>query len=266
MPNVKHYNTSQDIHIQGFKKYLSKTKRLSTSTIYGYINETRKFIKYCNKDKHFKIQNLTAPIIYNYTSKIAGHKHPPLIQSIITSLRSFIKYLQIKGLCISILIETLPKISCRKYSKIPECLSRNEVQKVLNSFKEQTPFGLRNRAIAICLARLGLRSIEVVSLRLEDIDWKLGVINITKNKSRRTDSLPLLKEVGDAIVSYLKKGRPATKDRHVFVNHGNKQGIPIKTEVVRYIIRYGFKKAGMPIPFRPVHIFRHSLGVCRRSQ
>ncbi len=259
MPKKQHNNISPDIYVQRFKKYLSQTKGLSDSTIYNYINETRKFIKFCSKDKHFQIRNLTASIIYNYISKKTGQMHLKVIQHTMTSLRGFIKYLQIRGLCKSILIETLPRISCRKYSKIPGCLSQKDVQKVMNSFKEQTPFGLRNRAMALCLARLGLRSIEVVRLCLEDIDWKSGVINITKNKSRRTDSLPLLKEIGDAIVVYLKKGRPATKDRHVFVNHGNKQGSLISTGVVRYIIRAGFKKACIPIPFRPVHIFRHSL-------
>lgn len=259
MLKTQHNNISPDIYIQGFKNHLSQTKGLSRSTVYNYINNTRKFLKFCSKDKHFEIKDITASIIYNFISQITGRVHPVVIQNTMTSLRGFIKYLQIKGLCKSILIETLPKISCRKYSQMPGCLSKKDVQKLLNSFKEQTPFGLRNRAMALCLARLGLRSIEVVRLCLEDIDWKSGVINIAKNKSRRTDSLPLLKEIGDSIVAYLKKGRPATKDRHVFVNHGNKQGSPISTGVVCYIIKAGFKKAGIPIPSRPVHIFRHAL-------
>ena len=85
--------------------------------------------------------------------------------------------------------------------------------------ERDSPTGLRDRAMLLLAARLGLRASEVVRLGLEDIDWRAGIVQIRTRKTGHGARLPLPREVGEAIAVYLERGRPASEDRHVFLLH-----------------------------------------------
>jgi integrase len=108
-----------------------------------------------------------------------------------------------------------------------------------------------------CLVDLGLRSSEVVGLRLNDIDWQAGTVRLAKAKSRRKDVLPLPYETGQAISSYLISERPQTASRAVFVRHVAPYGKPIGTGVVQRAVRAAYRRCGLP--HTRVHILRHSV-------
>src|SRR5665647_3547325 len=79
--------------------------------------------------------------------------------------------------------------------------------------------GLRDEAILLCVARLGLRASEVARLRLDDIDWRNGTVHIQTRKTGHGAILPLPGDLGAALATYLRHGRPATPARQVFVLH-----------------------------------------------
>jgi integrase len=101
---------------------------------------------------------------------------------------------------------------------LPRAIEASAVERLLASCDRRRGIGRRDYAILMLLSRLGLRGGEVVALELEDIDWRGGQI-LVRGKGRRRDRLPLSAEVGEALAAYLRRGRPASTDRRVFLRH-----------------------------------------------
>ncbi len=141
--------------------------------------------------------------------------------------------------------------------KLPEVFTEGEIQQLLDSFRQLTWSCKRAYAMVRCLTDLGLRASEVAHLRLADIDWHAGIIRLAANKSRRVDVLPLPVATGDAIAEYLRKERPKTANRALFVRHVAPYDQPIGPGVVRRAVREAYQRCGWS--HTRVHILRHSL-------
>lgn len=110
----------------------------------------------------------------------------------------------------------IPRAAHWRLASLPEVLTDAEIDELLQSFDQ--PFPSRRRAYAMtrCLIDLGLRSNEVVNLRLEDINWAEGTICLIGTKGRRADMLPLPSATGGAIAAYLREERPPDlQPRHI---------------------------------------------------
>jgi site-specific recombinase XerD len=104
------------------------------------------------------------------------------------------------------------------HDTIPQRLTTDEVERVLALYTGKAPTDLRNRAILILLARLGLRAHEVISLSLDDINWHEAHLIIRTRKTRHERMLPLSQDVGGALADYLRWGRPVTTSRVIFLH------------------------------------------------
>lgn len=100
------------------------------------------------------------------------------------------------------------------YEGVPSILERDQIAAVLETARaDKTPAGLRDYAILQFLATYGLRSGEICNLRIEDIDWRTEAIHVRHHKTRASTSLPLMEPVGEALLAYLRSGRPVTDAR-----------------------------------------------------
>ena len=133
-----------------------------------------------------------------------------------TALRMFLRFLIAEGRCASELHEAVPVLVHRRLSSLPRYLSADDVERVIASCDRESAVGQRDRAILLLLARLGLRAGDIVQLRLRDIDWKAASFQVS-GKGRRETRLPLTRELGDALVTYLTRSRPQTDTDTVFV-------------------------------------------------
>ena len=140
---------------------------------------------------------------------------------------------------------------------LPQTLSRADVERLLDAFPPGLPSRLRSYAIVRCLVDLGLRTQEVSSLALEDIDWAASTLRIVKGKSRRADLMPLPPATGRAIAEYLRAERPTTANRQVFVRHVAPVDEPVSPNVVRNTVRDAYRRSGLP--YTRVHLLRHTL-------
>ena len=131
-------------------------------------------------------------------------------------LRSFLNFLFQKGRITTNLAAAVPSVPHRHLAELPHYLEAREVEKVLRSCDRRRKIGKRDYAIFLLLARLGLRAGEVTQLTLDDIDWRAGEL-LVRGKGAREDRLPLLQDVGQALVDYLQKARPACSSRRVFI-------------------------------------------------
>jgi len=179
------------------------------------------------------------------------------------SLRDFLRYLYAHGLIARDLAPAVMSPTLYAFERLPAALTPDEVQAVLESAcQDQTPIGLRNYAILLLLATYGLRAGEVGRLRLEDLDWRHGCLRVYQSKSGRTLVFPLLVPVGDAILAYLRDGRPTTEAREVFLR-AQAPVQPFRRGSSRYaIVARRLPKAGIhPAGKRGPHTFRHAHAV-----
>jgi integrase/recombinase XerD len=131
------------------------------------------------------------------------------------AIRCYLRYRSIAGDPAQRLLSAVPSVANWRLATLPQVLSEREVQQLLESVKRLPSSAKRAYAMVRCLTDLGLRASEVVQLQLCDIDWHVGTIRLTANKSRRVDILPLPVETGRAIAEYLRSERPQTTDRAV---------------------------------------------------
>jgi site-specific recombinase XerD len=141
---------------------------------------------------------------------------------------------------------------------LPEYLGQAELTELMSAFGQGGPQRLRDYAIVRCLVDLGLRSCEVAALHLEDIDWKNGTVTVSVGKSQRTDVLPLPVVTGQAIADYLRKGRPKTESRAVFIRHRAPLDIPVNASVIRSVVRQAAARSGLSGRLHGPHRLRHS--------
>jgi site-specific recombinase XerD len=152
-----------------------------------------------------------------------------------------------------------PQFADWKLAHIPQYLTQDQLEAFLSYFDRNKANGIRGYAIALCLSRLGLRRSEVANLLLNDIDWHSGIIRLSAGKGRRTNELPLPVDVGEAIVAYLKNGRPATSEQRIFVRHCRPLGAALTGSAIGAVVRRAFKGAGLQLPSYGSHILRHTV-------
>ena len=173
------------------------------------------------------------------------------------ALRGYLRFRASQGDRVQALLAAIPSIAHWRLAALPEVPTEVEIGRLLQSFDRPFPSSRRGYAMLRCLVDLGLRSSEVVGLRLDDIDWRAGTVRLAKPKSRRVDALPLPRETGRAISDYLVSERPQTASRAVFVRHVAPYDQPIGTGVVQRAVRAAYRRCGLP--HTRVHILRHSV-------
>jgi integrase/recombinase XerD len=195
--------------------------------------------------------------VIDFVERKAKHWRPKTTKLLATALRSFFRFMRFEGQCDARLVDAVPTIPEWKLSRLPVLVSDPQLRSMLGAFDRQTAVGRRDFAIALCLSRLALRAGEVAQLGLDDIDWRGGSMAIV-GKSRRASRLPLPLDVGQAIVQYLRRGRPRTDERRVFVRHLSPVGGAINAGTVRSVIRRAYERAGVHVVSKGTHALRHT--------
>ena len=208
-------------------------------------------------DDKRRLRPLDAPQLRAFINKQLERWSPSSSAVMAGALRAYLRYRAMKGDNVSALLPVIASPACWKLAPLPQTLSSEEVEDVLNSFAEPVPSWRRGAAVAQCVARLGLRSREVVTLELEDINWECGTIRLRRCKSRREDMLPLPEAVGAAIADYLCNERPACRSRRVFVRSVAPVEVALQPSLTGRVIRDAYLRCGLP--YTRIHIFRHSL-------
>ncbi|MEK7995938.1 MAG: site-specific integrase, partial [Planctomycetota bacterium] len=176
----------------------------------------------------------------------------------ITALRSFFRYLYLRGDIATNLAAAVPKVPKWRFTTVPKWIPGEQVTRLLQSCDQTTGIGRRDYAILILLSRFGLRAGEIVSMTLDDLNWEAGEI-VVRGKGNRRERLPIPHDVGKALVKYLRKGRPQCVTRRVFIrDRAPHQGFR-SSGVIGYVVRRALTRVGLDPPFKGAHLLRHSL-------
>jgi integrase len=183
----------------------------------------------------------------------------------LTCLRSLLQFLHANGYHHQNLSEAVPHQQARGGSSVPSTWTHEDVLALLGAIDRGNPCGKRDYAIIMLVARLGLRAGDVRNLKLEDLKWETNRIEFVQSKTSKQLSLPLLKDVGWAIIDYLRDGRPESDCPYVFLRHTAPHG-PVSEGHCFYhiipIITRCMRIANMTASFQQklgLHSLRHTL-------
>ncbi len=176
----------------------------------------------------------------------------------VVALRAFLRFLAAQGRCRSHLDRAVPTVPEWKLSALPRYLETDDVERVITSCDLSKPHGVRDRAILLLLARLGLRAGDIMAMRLDDLDWDAGTVRVL-GKGRREVCLPLPQDAGEAVIDYLVKARPKADTDRVFLCT-NAPVRPIgNSSTISGIVRSALQRAGIQDPpSKGSHLLRHS--------
>lgn len=241
-----------------YQEYLREGRALATATIVSYVPFVRDFLKHRFGTGSVKLSCLSADDVVRFVRYQAPRLHRQRAKLMTSALRSFLSYARYCGEIDVDLAAAVPIVPNWSMTTIPRAIAPNQVRQLLVSIDRRTATGRRDYAILLLLARLGLRSGEVVSLKLDDIDWESGQLTV-RGKSGRRNGLPLTTEVGAAIAAYLKSGRPRSSSRSVFL----RARAPVRgfqgASGIGSIVRHSLQRIGIDTPSMGSHQFRHGL-------
>ncbi|MEI8158934.1 MAG: tyrosine-type recombinase/integrase [Burkholderiales bacterium] len=192
-----------------------------------------------------------------FAEQAALYSKPASAGSVVSSLRSYFRYRASLGDLVHGLIGALAYPANWALSSLPQMLTNGEVAELVASLDNPCRAMRRACAIVRCALDLGLRSIEVAQLTLDDIDWHAGTIALRHTKGRRVDVLPLPVVTGEAIARYLELERPKTSNRAIFVRNVAPRDTPVGADVIRITIRQAYARAGLP--YTRSHLLRHTM-------
>jgi integrase/recombinase XerD len=181
------------------------------------------------------------------------------VKAVGSTLRTFLRFLIAKGRCPSQILDAVPRTANWTLSEIPRHLPPDVIETVVGTVGTHAHSDLRDRAMLLLLARLGLRAGDLVHLKLSDFDWSRGLVRVL-GKGRREAWLPLPQEVGDAVLEYLQQARKASVHQNLFLSRRSPFRPLRSIGAVVEAVRQALAQAGVQPP-RGVktHLFRHSL-------
>ncbi len=244
-----------------YDSHLRDLRGLSRLTCPQYLHHAKLLLDwYHDRKGKQSLTDLTGIDILDFINEHADlHPSGSWRKRLCSLTRSFLRYLFFEGIVKVELDRVVPTIPYWRLQSIPRHLPWEDVQALIESVDTSTPIGLRDKAVLVLIATLGLRSQEVRKLCLDDIRWRDSQIRLTQTKGRREHVLPLLKEVGETISEYLIHGRPQTSVPNVFLKHQAPQGpIPPGGGIGR-IVKKHLLRAKITAPSYGAHLLRHSL-------
>jgi site-specific recombinase XerD len=242
--------------LEEFRDWLFQQRNLSASTVLRYEKTAGRFLcEQALRDGLLRVSDLTGVDVNAFLLRECARVSAGSAKGRVAELRSLLRFLYLRQLLPLRLGAAVPPVGGWRLASVPVMVSAADVAAVIDSCDPTTLQGSRNRAITLLVARLGLRSIEVARLELDDIDWRRGELTV-RGKARRQDRLPLPHEVGEALSAYLaQRGERAGSRRVFFTCRAPRQ--PIRPDLVNNVVGRACLAAGIP-RFGP-HRMRHAL-------
>jgi site-specific recombinase XerD len=251
--------TPHDQIFAEFGDYLKRERGLTPKSIVRHLPFIRQFLREVCPGGAGDLGEIRQEAVIAYIERHARDWSPSCGKAMCSSLRTFLRYLHHQGLNPLALAGCVPSIRRWKLASLPSHLSAAQVQKVLVGCDRATVMGRRDYAILMMLARLGLRADEVATLTLDDIDWRSGEMLLSA-KGRQRARMPMPPDVGAAVVTYLRDGRPKSRCRRLFLRTLAPHVGFSSGGAITWIAKTALERAEIHgCAHHGAHVFRHSL-------
>ena len=229
-----------EVLMGSFERYLLSERGLVAGTVVGYVAAASWFVTGLGSGARGDVgaAEVTAAVLSR-----SGMVSVSGTQNFVSGLKAFLRFCFVEGHLEVDLSEAALPVTGRRHTSLPLGIPAGDAAALLGSCDRRTGLGRRDYALLIVMLRLGLRRSEVAGLRLDDIDWRSGVL-VVAGKGDRRDRLPLPADVGDAIAGYLTRGRPVTVHREVFIR-AKAPFEPIADGTVASTVRRACRRAGV---------------------
>lgn len=247
--------------IASYCTQLESVRGLSARTVRHHAATVRELLAWLGDDQiHARLPCLDGRTIESLLQVVAKRLGRESLQHTIAHLRSFLRFLAAPALAPSGLHARIDTARVYRGERLPRALPWEVVRTFLRSIDRSTAIGRRDYAMFLLVVTYGLRSCEVVSLKLDDIEWRSGQLRVTRSKVRSSLVLPLTPEVAAALLAYLQDGRPALANREVFLRDRAPAGT-LKPTALAEAFQGRVRRAALPIAFQGPHCLRHSLAI-----
>jgi site-specific recombinase XerD len=240
-----------------FFDHLAQERGLRPASIKHYLNYLRRFAVYLKRIGLHDISSLTPAVLSGFVADYGRRVSLPGLRNCCGVLRVFLRYLYVQGILRSDLSGAVEYPQTFRLSGIPRSITWDEVTRVLVGVDRRTPTGKRDYAMLLILITYGLRAREVAAMTLDDLDWRGNRLKVPERKAGHSTAYPLSSVVGEAIVAYLKNGRPQSQDRHLFFR-SQAPLAPIGHAAVSTRAGHHLRRAGVQVPRPGSHTFRHT--------
>ncbi|PDS40281.1 integrase [Rhizobium anhuiense] len=251
-PLKQEVECAHDDQVLGFQTWLRRHRGISEHTIRRHSLMVMRLLPALGPDTRHYDSGLVRQVILDEGKQSS----PAYLKTMTMALRGYLRYLAAHGLCHPGLDQAIPTIPQWRLSALPRYISAAEVEQVIASCDVTMPMGVRDRAVLLLLARLGLRAGDISGMRLDDIDWREGTLCV-RGKGRREIRLPLPQEAGDAIIDYLRDARPPAVCNCIFLRT-IAPFRPLAGASVSGIVSLALTRAGIDAPSRGANLLRHS--------
>jgi integrase/recombinase XerD len=237
-----------------------KSEGASDDTITNKKLYLHRLLEFLEKNQVKDFSGLNNQHILTFINSL-GYYSKSTIHCMLSSLRSFLKYLFDIGILEYNLTYLVPKSSYKKEARLPTTYTKDEVNNLLASVDRGNPKGKRDFTMILLAARLGLRASDICGLKFENIHWETNTIRLVQKKTKENIELPILTEIGNAIIDYLKYGRPKSDHPYLFLRTGQPYD-KLEEPTLHSIVSFYLKQAGIKNienKKHGPHALRHSL-------
>ena len=250
---VPESHTAEPALVSAFREWFRTHRGLTLPTLRLYARGATELLHALGDDP----SQWTAQSVRSFLLDRARRSGAATTQQLISSLRAFLRYLSFCGATRADLALAIPAIAHWRLATLPRCLSTNELDRLSAACEGSTPARLRDRAIVLLLARLGLRASDVAQLRFPDIDWKSGTVQVI-GKGRYQVRLPLPQEVGDALLRYVGCRPRVDQTDRVFLRSIAPCKPFVSVDAISSVVKRALQRAGIDAPKQGAHLLRHT--------
>lgn len=247
--------------VEAFIGFLREDRGLAEDSMRHYRRHVLDFLAFIKFDQRpSAIRHLTRRDVEAFIRGISSKYSRHALTNVITEIRAFLRRAYSRSILLEPLHEQIDTPRVYAMEQLPRALPWDQVTALLRSIDQSSPNGLRDFTMIYLAAFYGLRSMELVTLRLEDVNWHQGTLLVRQSKTKQTLVLPLTDEAGDILGHYLRQARPRSARREIFLP----QNAPIRaltSTAVGAIIISRIQKSGLPLPRVRGHALRHSFAV-----
>lgn len=257
----KDYNFKGEIGnlMQSFLSY-RKAQGMSEDTLTSNKLYLHRFLSYLKSNNIFGLSELGKQQILGFINTL-GFSSKSTIHCTLSSIRCFLRYLFDNKFLDYDLTYLVPKSSYKKEARLPTTYTKEEIGRLLDAVDRSSPKGKRDIAMILLASRLGLRASDICGLKFENIHWETNTIHLIQRKTKEKIELPLLAEVGNVIIDYLKYGRPSSDLPYIFLRAGQPYD-KLEEPTLHSIVSFYLKRAGIrniDQKKHGPHALRHSL-------
>jgi len=243
---------------QTFRQYCEH-KNYSIVTINHYVQQSERFMDYLDAQGIHNCSLICLASVHNYLRTLAGYTYKTVEQNL-CSIRAFLRYLNEKGILNEDLASKTPMIQARKQTRIPSVWTKQELEALFKAIDKGSPKGKRDYAMILLACVMGMRVSDIKQLTFSNLNWERKELSYTQSKTHTVVTLPLVSEVGWALIDYLQHGRPNIDTPVIFIRHMAPFLPFAHSNHLNEIIRHYMQLAHIPTlkKHRGMHSLRHT--------